>query len=139
MIVYLRMYAIIQIRNQFVKYPYPYQIAMKTLSEDAMKEVAQFFQVLAEPNRLKILQLLRDQPMKVGDLAQLCGSSVANVSRHLTQLAQQGLVSRQAQGVSAFYQVADPSVYQLCDLVCGSLGRQHQMQADRVHLFKGSQ
>lgn len=105
---------------------------MKTLSEDAMKEVAQFFQVLAEPNRLKILQLLREHPMKVGDLAQQCGSSVANVSRHLTQLAQQGLVSRQARGVSAFYQVADPSVYELCDIVCGSLGRHYKSQAFRI-------
>lgn len=108
---------------------------MKTLSEDAMKEVAQFFQVLAEPNRLKILQLLRDRPMKVGDLAQRCGSSMANVSRHLTQLAQQGLVSRQAQGVSAFYQVADPAVYELCDLVCGSLGKRYAERADSAMWF----
>ncbi len=102
---------------------------MKTLTEDAMKEVAQFFQVLAEPNRLKILQLLRDRPMKVSDLALQCGSSVANVSRHLTQLAQKGLVSREAKGVNAFYQVADRSVYELCDLVCGTLESKYKSQA----------
>jgi DNA-binding transcriptional ArsR family regulator len=101
---------------------------MKTLTDEAMREVAQFFQVLAEPNRLKILQLLRDQPMKVGELAELCGSSVPNVSRHLSHMAQQGLVKRQAQGVSALYQVADPAVYELCELVCGSIGRRHAAQ-----------
>lgn len=109
---------------------------MKFLTDDAMKEVAQFFQVLAEPNRLKILQALREQPMKVGELAQQCACSVPNVSRHLTQLAQHGLVSRQAQGVSVVYEVADPAVFELCDLVCGTLGRQHQAQAGRAQLFQ---
>ncbi len=101
---------------------------MKKLTDDAMREVAQFFQVLAEPTRLKMLQLLRDQPLKVGELAELCGSSLANVSRHLSHMAQHGLVKRQAQGVSAIYQVADPAVYELCELVCGSIGRRHAAQ-----------
>jgi hypothetical protein len=43
-------------------------------------------------------------------------------------MAQQGLVKRQAQGVSALYQVADPAVYELCELVCGSIGRRHAAQ-----------
>ena len=108
---------------------------MPTLSDEAMNEVAHFFQVLAEPQRLKILQHLRSQPMRVSELAQVCGSSVPNVSRHLAQLAQQGLVHRRALGVSAYYQVADPSIYALCDLVCGKLGRRHQLQAERARQF----
>ncbi len=108
---------------------------MPTLTDEALHEVADFFQVLAEPQRLKILQHLRAQPMRVSELAQACGSSVPNVSRHLSQLAQHGLVQRRALGVSAFYQVADPSVYELCDLVCGQLGRQHRLQADRARFF----
>lgn len=108
---------------------------MPTLSDQAMQEVADFFQVLAEPNRLKILQLLRQQPMKVGELAQVCGSSVPNVSRHLSQLAQHGLVQRRAQGVSAIYRVVDPSVYELCDLVCGNLGRRHRQLSQRAKDF----
>ncbi len=108
---------------------------MKTLSDSAMQEVADFFQVLAEPKRLKILQLLRDQAMSVGELARACGGSTPNVSRHLTQLAAHGLVTRTAQGVSAIYEVADPSVFALCDLVCGSLGRKHRSSARRAHQF----
>lgn len=108
---------------------------MSTLSEQAMQEVAHFFQVLAEPHRLKILQLLREQPRKVGELAQACGSSLPNVSRHLSQLAQHGLVQRRTQGVSAIYQVVDPSVYELCDLVCGHLSRRHRQQAEQARHF----
>ncbi len=60
----------------------------------------------------------------MGELAQLCGYSSANISRHLALLTQHGLVSREARGTSAIYRIADPSVYALCDLVCGSIARQ---------------
>jgi hypothetical protein len=38
-------------------------------------------------------------------------------------LSKHGLVARDSRGTSAYYRIADPSVYQLCDLVCGSIGR----------------
>ncbi len=81
-------------------------------------------EALAQPTRLQILNLLRQRERSVGELAQLCGYSSANISRHLTLLTQHGLVQRESRGNSAIYSIADPSVYALCDLVCGNISRQ---------------
>jgi DNA-binding transcriptional ArsR family regulator len=77
----------------------------------------------------------------VGELAQLCGFTAANISRHLTLLTQQGLVARESRGTSVYYRIADASVFELCDLVCGNIARQMEQTATRRKAFappKGS-
>lgn len=106
---------------------------MEGLPDEALVQVAAYFQALSEPTRLQILNLLRQRERSVGELAQLCGYSSANVSRHLTLLTQHGLVARESRGNSAIYSIADPSVYALCDLVCGNIARQlERLAADRA-------
>ncbi len=108
---------------------------MEGLPDEALKQVAAYFQVLSEPTRLQILNLLREKERNVGELAQLCGYTSANVSRHLSLLTQHGLVARESRGNSAYYQIADPAVYQLCDLVCGNIARQMDRAAQGRALF----
>ena len=102
---------------------------MKGLPPEALEEVATFFQALSEPTRLQILNLLREGERNVGEIAQLTGFSAANVSRHLALLAERGLVARETRGTSVWYRIADPSVYELCDLVCGSIARSEARRA----------
>lgn len=108
---------------------------MEGLSAEALQQVAAYFQALSEPTRLQILNLLRGGERNVGELAQLCGYTSANVSRHLTLLTQQGLVKRESRGTSAYYRIADESVYALCDLVCGSIARQFDNAANERKAF----
>ena len=111
----------------------PNCIPMKDLPAEALDQVALYFQALAEPSRLKILNLLRGGEASVGEIAQQCGSSVANVSRHLALLGQRGLVARETRGNSVYYRIADASIYELCDLVCGNIARQFDRAlADRA-------
>lgn len=79
--------------------------------------MAAYFRVLAEPSRLKLLQALCDGRRSVGDLTELLDCSMANVSRHLSALARQGMVERETEGTTAYYSIADPTIYALCDLV----------------------
>jgi len=109
--------------------PLPASETMEALSDEALTQVASYFQALSEPTRLHILNLLRHREHNVGELAALCGYSSANISRHLAQLTQHGLVARETRGNSAYYSIADPSVYRLCDLVCGSIARQFERTA----------
>jgi len=102
---------------------------MEGLPDEALAQVAAYFQALSEPTRLQILNLLRQHERSVGELAQLCGYSSANISRHLALLTQHGLVTRESRGNSAIYSIADESVYALCDLVCGSIARQFERTA----------
>lgn len=102
---------------------------LETLPAESLEHVASYFRTLSEATRLRILNTLRQGPMSVGEIAQEIGSSQANASRHLGQLAQQGLVTRESRGNSVYYEIADPSIYQLCDLVCNNIARQW----DRTH------
>jgi DNA-binding transcriptional ArsR family regulator len=102
---------------------------MQDLPPEALSPVAAYFQALSEPTRLQILNLLRQDERSVGELAQLCGFSAANVSRHLSLLTQHGLVKREPRGNSAIYSIADTAVYALCDLVCGSIARRYEKLA----------
>lgn len=111
---------------------------MEGLTPEALKQVAAYFQALSEPTRLQILNLLRTGERNVGELAQLCGYTSANISRHLAVLTQQGLVKRESRGTSGYYRIADESVYALCDLVCGSIARQLERAASGRQSFARS-
>lgn len=105
---------------------------MKALDDRALGHVAEYFRALSEPLRLKILNALRDKPRNVGDLTELLDGSQANVSKHLATLMRHGLVERSTQGTNAFYRISDPSVYQLCDLVCGQMAQRFASQAQML-------
>ena len=108
---------------------------MQDLPKEALEKVASYFQALSEPTRLSLLNLLRSGERNVGELAQLTSFTPANVSRHMALLTSHGLVARESRGTSVYYRIADTSVYQLCDLVCGNLARQFERAASERALF----
>lgn len=110
---------------------------MEGLPLAALEQVAEYFQTLAEPTRLQILNLLRQGERNVGELAQLCGFTSANVSRHLALLTKHRLVARQSRGTSVYYRIADDSIYALCDLVCGTIARQLEEKGNERQIFLG--
>ncbi len=103
--------------------PPPACDALPQLPDAVLEQVADHFRVLGEPTRLQILQWLGAGERNVGELAQLCGCSMANVSRHLALLTRHGLVLREMRGQNAYYRRADGSVDVLCDRVCDHIGR----------------
>jgi DNA-binding transcriptional ArsR family regulator len=108
---------------------------MEGLPAEALEQVAAYFQVLSEPTRLQILNLLRQHERNVGELAQLCGYTSANISRHLALLTAHGLVARESRGTSVFYRIADESIYALCDLVCDGIARRLDDKVQARTLF----
>lgn len=108
---------------------------MGHLPPEVLEPVAAYFRALSEPTRLNILSLLRQGEYNVGELAQQCDYTAANVSRHLSVLRKHGLVERETRGNSVYYRIADPSVNALCDLVCGSILRQIEQSAAQRAAF----
>ncbi len=102
---------------------------MDHMPPQALQEVAAYFQVLAEPTRLQILNLLRDGEKNVSDLAHQCTCTAANISRHLALMTQHGLLEKQSRGTSVFYRISDPGIFALCNLVCGNIARQWERSA----------
>ncbi|TDF99728.1 ArsR/SmtB family transcription factor [Paenibacillus piri] len=54
------------------------------------------FSALAEPNRVRIVELLLDGPLTVGDIAERLGLRQPQASKHLRVLLEAGLVEVQA-------------------------------------------
>jgi DNA-binding transcriptional ArsR family regulator len=108
---------------------------MENLDDRAIEQVADFFGAFAVPMRLKILNALRHGERNVGDLTAEFGCSQANVSKHLSVLAQKGLIAKSLRGTSAFYRIVDPRIYQLCDLVCAQVGQRFAQQAAMKDVF----
>ena len=69
--------------------------------------LADRFQALADPTRLRILALLRIMELSVGELAQILGQSQPRVSRHLKILADAGVLERRKEGSWVFLTLSD--------------------------------
>ena len=86
--------------------------------------IAQRFRVLAEPMRIKLLDHLRGGGATVTELQEALGASQQNVSKHLGILHSAGMVNRTKDGNQTRYAIADDSVLELCEEVCGGVRRQ---------------
>jgi DNA-binding transcriptional ArsR family regulator len=106
--------------------------ASRILDPAVLDLVANRFRILGEPVRLRILAVLNQKEMSVTDLTEAVGSSQPNVSKHLRILQEAGLVGRRQEGNTVYCFISDPSVFELCDLVCGSLSERLQQQADVI-------
>lgn len=96
-------------------------MARRHLSEEALDLISHRFKALGDPSRLRLIMALMDGERNVGELVDELGATQANVSRHLQLLADTGIVSRRKKGLHVYYSIADRSVFELCDLVCGSV------------------
>jgi|SRR3954469_23879210 DNA-binding transcriptional ArsR family regulator len=86
--------------------------------------IAQRFRVIGEPMRIRLLDALRDGPLTVNELTEALGASQQNVSKHLNVLAQAGIVAREKDGNRVRCSIADETIFELCELVCGGLRKQ---------------
>lgn len=64
--------------------------------------IADLFQALSDPSRVRILALLRTMELSVGELAQVLGQSQPRVSRHVKILGDAGLLDRHKEGSWVF-------------------------------------
>lgn len=100
-------------------------LSQKNLSPKQMEllfeKVSQFFAVLAEPSRLRILYALCQGEKSVSQVIEVSGSSQANVSRHLGSLHQAGILRRRKVGTTVYYSICDEVTLEMCQQVCGRI------------------
>ena len=90
---------------------------------DTLDAIASRFKVLAEPARMHVLNQLRAGPLNVRELIDATKLNQANLSKHLQLLHAHGFVARRRDGLFVVYELADKSVFSLCDIMCGPLER----------------
>lgn len=82
---------------------------------------AQYFSLLSEPARLRIIQAVCTEERSVQDVVELTSLPQPNVSRHLSMLYRAGVLSRRREGTFVFYKISDPMITDLCRTVCVKL------------------
>ena len=102
------------------------------LPDDLIELIARRFHVLASPMRIKLLNELRGREASVQELTAAVGSTEQNVSKQLGILRQEGIVRRRQRGNHAWYSIADPGVFELCEDVCSGLAEQLDTLRDVV-------
>ncbi|HEX2851251.1 MAG TPA: metalloregulator ArsR/SmtB family transcription factor [Acidimicrobiales bacterium] len=73
------------------------------------------FEVLAEPNRRRILDLLRERERAVGDLVEALDAAQPAVSKHLRVLRGAGLVEARVDGPRRVYRLSPEPLRELDD------------------------
>ncbi|HSK69336.1 MAG TPA: metalloregulator ArsR/SmtB family transcription factor [Candidatus Limnocylindria bacterium] len=100
-----------------------YSCLTTQVHEDAVREVreqmdgaaaldgaAQFFKVMGDPTRLRILHALDRRELCVCDIASLLGMTVSAVSHQLARLRRASLVRSRREGKNIFYDIDDEHV-----------------------------
>ena len=103
------------------------------LNPDQLAAIARLFAALSEPNRLTLLQALRNGPLSVNELVEASGLKQANVSKQLAILHGRHLVKREREGTTIRYEIADPVVFSLCEIVCGKVKKDVHSAAAVFH------
>ncbi len=101
-----------------------------------VEHVADRFRALGDENRIRLLARLARSPANVRTLTEELGISQAAASKHLAILRRAGLVSFESKGPQSIYQISDPSVHELCSIVCRGVLEYVRGQAAAVTLSK---
>jgi ArsR family transcriptional regulator len=76
---------------------------------------ADFFRTLGHPIRVRVVGLLRDGEMTVGQLQAELGIDSSGASQHLAAMRRAGILEARKEGTSVHYSVRDPRIFQLME------------------------
>ena len=97
-------------------------------SPQLLEDYSQFFRLLSEPARLRLLCELKQGPMDVAALIDATGFSQSHISRQLGQLQRAGLVRCEREGVRTIWTADNSLVDDLCALVQNRLRQRLETQ-----------
>lgn len=107
--------------------------------DDFLAMVAQRFQALADPTRLRLLfELKKRGEMRVSDLVEKTSLPQPTVSKHLALLRTAHLVEFRREGTTIFYKLRGDAVSQLCETVCASLVSEHEARTRSLRQGTGT-
>jgi DNA-binding transcriptional ArsR family regulator len=95
------------------------------------ESVADYFSLLADPTRLKIVHCLCTEERSVNEVVESLGLTQGNTSRHLNLLYRAGILGRRKEGSQVFYIVKDPQFVEICRSVCVAVLSRVDMEAPR--------
>ena len=100
-------------------------IFMEAFMEERVLELkAEILKALAQPTRLKILELLRNGEKCICEIVPAINGEQSNISRHISLMQKSNLVTTRKDGVKVMVKVSDPRVFEILDSIALLLKKQ---------------
>jgi DNA-binding transcriptional ArsR family regulator len=91
-----------------------YELQEITPIEHLAEEQAKFCSVFSNARRIQILWALADRELSVGAIAEAVGSSLQNVSQHLSRMKDYNIVSSRREGQTIYYRIVREALIEQC-------------------------
>ena len=92
------------------------------MNERYLDEMENLFLALSDKTRLRILAMMRDREVTVGEFTDVLGESQPKVSRHLAYLRTAGLVLTRRDGKWIYYRITRPENAGVASILRETLG-----------------
>lgn len=97
----------------------------KMFSEDKYMQVADFFKIVGDATRCKIISALSMHEMCVGDLANALSMTKSSISHQLSRMKSAGVVKSRRNGKEIYYSLDDDHVAEIFELTVEHIGHRH--------------
>lgn len=98
------------------------QTKERMLDDITLTKVADFFKILGDPTRTKILCALDNNEMCVCDIANVLNMTKSSISHQLNTLRQNNIVRSQKIGKEVFYTLDDEHVTEVFEVALSHIG-----------------
>ena len=105
------------------------------MEERVLELKAEILKALAQPTRLKILELLRDGEKCICEIVPAINGEQSNISRHISLMQKSHLVTTRKDGVKVIVKVSDPKVFEILDSISLLLKKQIVETGKLIHKF----
>jgi len=102
------------------------------MDERVFEMKSEILKVLAQPNRLKILECLRNGEKCICEIIPAINGEQSNISRHVSLMQKSHLVTTRKDGIRVMVKVRDPIVFKILDKVSEILKNQIKEQEKLV-------
>ncbi len=97
--------------------------------ESLLNSVAEFYKIMGDPTRCKLIFALSRQEMCVCDLANLLSMTKSAVSHQLSKMREQGIARCRREGKTVFYSLDDAHVAEIFDTTLVHICHKKQEEA----------
>ncbi len=107
---------------------------MEVFMEERVLELkAEILKALAQPTRLKILELLRNGEKCICEIVPALNGEQSNISRHISLMQKSHLVTTRKDGVRVMVKVKDPKIFEILDNISLLLKKQIVETGKLIH------
>jgi len=105
------------------------------MEERVLELKAEILKALAQPTRLKILELLREGERCICEIVPAINGEQSNISKHISLMQKSHLVTTRKDGVRVMVKVKDPKIFEILDSVSLMLKKQIQETGRLIQEF----